>query len=125
MDLKKLAEEWKTQNAIGLDDDLTDSLVALLKRVIEDSKSLWHYYPHMCRDGHEELGFRSDDELCPVDKALAQRDAEVERLKEEKFGLIDAAVTLRERVEAALALMDAGEIVTHSDLRKALRGGRE
>jgi hypothetical protein len=23
-------------------------------------------YPHMCRDGHEEVGWRGEDEMCPV-----------------------------------------------------------
>lgn len=30
-------------------------------------------YPHMCRDGHTEVGFRGDDELCPVCQEMCKR----------------------------------------------------
>jgi hypothetical protein len=29
------------------------------------------HYPHSCGDGHGWIGFRGDDELCPVDHAIA------------------------------------------------------
>lgn len=32
-------------------------------------------YPHMCRDGHQEIGHRdSEHEMCPLCRALADRD---------------------------------------------------
>jgi hypothetical protein len=32
------------------------------------------FYPHMCRDEHDEIGFRGDEELCPV--CRTKNDAE-------------------------------------------------
>lgn len=34
-------------------------------------------YPHMCRDGHPEIGHSGDDEVCPLCKA----QAEIEHLR--------------------------------------------
>lgn len=47
---------------------------------LEKSKTGWTY-PHMCRDGHPQIGHSTDGERCPV---CIERDAscqEVERLK--------------------------------------------
>jgi len=30
-------------------------------------------WPHMCRDGHEPLGFAGDDEMCPACKVMGTR----------------------------------------------------
>lgn len=38
-------------------------------------------YPHMCRDGHEEIGHHdSEHEECPLCRALAERDAALEKM---------------------------------------------
>lgn len=31
-------------------------------------------YPHMCRDGHDEIGFSGDDERCPICRLGFTRD---------------------------------------------------
>ena len=33
-------------------------------------------YPHMCRDGHEAIGWRGDGEMCPVCREMAIADSE-------------------------------------------------
>lgn len=48
-------------------------------------------YPHFCRDGHDEVGFNTDKELCPVCEALNEVEflkRENERAKEVKDTLI-------------------------------------
>lgn len=36
-------------------------------------------YPHMCRDGHDEVGFRGDDERCPACRARDEVVMETDR----------------------------------------------
>lgn len=38
-------------------------------------------YAHMCRDGHEEIGHRSQSEMCPLCVALAIKSDLLEKLK--------------------------------------------
>ena len=45
----------------------------------------------MCRDGHEEIGFSGDDELCPLCIALAQ----LEMLTEAAEAVVDSAIIYR------------------------------
>ncbi len=40
-------------------------------------------YPHMCRDGHDEVGWRGDGELCPACLTLNARDERAKRIVEE------------------------------------------
>lgn len=49
-----------------------------------------HGFPHWCRDGHERIGFESDDEVCPVCKREA-RVAELERKLAEETERREAA----------------------------------
>lgn len=45
-------------------------------------------YPHMCRDGHEQVGhacnYEPEELSCPVCRAQSERDDEVERLTKER-----------------------------------------
>jgi hypothetical protein len=71
--------KWKT-NPLYL-----NTLTALLREVIEDAKgTLFQFYPHMCRDGHDEVGWRGDEELCPACRALNAKDAEWVRAVKER-----------------------------------------
>lgn len=46
----------------------------------EGRASLRNSYPHMCRDGHEEIGWRGEGELCPVCVARDEGRTEAFRL---------------------------------------------
>jgi hypothetical protein len=48
------------------------------------------FYPHMCRDGHGEVGWRGDGELCPACRALNTRDERAKRIVEEAWATIPA-----------------------------------
>ncbi len=37
-----------------------------------ESRNRGRAYPHMCRDGHEEIGFSSDRETCPLCEVRAE-----------------------------------------------------
>lgn len=40
-------------------------------------------YPHMCRDGHAEIGHSDNEhEMCPLCRAVADRDELLKALKE-------------------------------------------
>jgi len=53
-----------------------------------------HIYPHMCRDGHREVGWSGDDERCPVCEAEdAEAQALSARIVELEAQIIDAPST--------------------------------
>lgn len=93
----EMAREWATKNARRdrtpgaefLAGDVwchVDDLVALLdQRAEEERKRGWNY-PHMCRDGHPEIGhaLSDDDERCPVCRERDRADAAAEEARREE-----------------------------------------
>lgn len=68
-----------------------------------------HSYPHMCRDDHEEVGWRGDGEMCPVCIAKSSTTELYEALK----ALVSAAN------EPSLEMAEGEE---YYQLRAAIRG---
>lgn len=97
-----------SHDAEGLTTAERDSLrewASTAKRVLDTERTR---YPHQCRDDHEEIGWRGDDERCPV---CRMRDAlEAERARREGRG----AMT-RER------LAEIRELATVSDATVSIR----
>jgi hypothetical protein len=77
----------------------------------------WRTYPHMCRDQHEQIGHSdSEQELCPVCRALALTRQLAEALQElKRHVVLDLTPTqpVIDQINAALAAAkDAGIKVT-------------
>lgn len=50
---------------------------------LEEIERLQHgYYPHMCRDGHPQIGHFTDEEECPVCIEIAERERIADALNE-------------------------------------------
>jgi hypothetical protein len=80
-----------TTDGTNIVSSIAHLILSVQEEAIEYAKNnICQFYPHMCRDEHEEVGFRGDDELCPVDKKLTERDAEVKRVVEEAWATIPA-----------------------------------
>jgi hypothetical protein len=68
-------------------------------------------YPHMCRDGHQEIGHNDsrDDELCPLCRERAR--SERLRLELEKIGFMDEFLD----AEGAKAMMNIARDAIEED----------
>ena len=61
--------------------ECAECLLALLAEVRrEERERLAYHYPHMCRDEHEEIGFRSEHEMCPIDRARGEERKRAKRI---------------------------------------------
>ena len=74
-------------------------------------------YPHMCRMDHEEIGYRGDDERCPVCKRIdeiARQQAVVDWARENSF-LTNSIIKGRVGDDAPIYVNGYGIICVHAD----------
>jgi len=60
-------------------------------------------YPHMCRMDHPEVGYKTEDEVCPVCKTENERDAAIARAERAEKHLASVRSMLRIECDAVQA----------------------
>ena len=64
-----------------------------------------HRYPHMCRDGHPEIGYTGDDETCPVCRWV-QHAYDADEAKNAALERIAELESMNDTLKRELALAD-------------------
>lgn len=70
----------------GFESQLVQRLNAIEREVQLINGALgMNYYPHMCRDGHQQIGHSdSENEMCPLCREIAKNRAQPKRKRERK-----------------------------------------